>query len=92
MKKSDLLKLLEKFGNDADINSIIMENAEFKTKPIIAPPVTLLEEPPKTPDIKADTPVTVTAAELAKLFKEMNSQQVTEKEPEEGNDNAEIYL
>ena len=92
MKKSDLLKLLEKFGNDADINSIIMENAEFKTKPIIAPPVTLLEEPSKTPDIKADTPVTVTAAELAKLFKEMNSQQVTEKEPEEGNDNAEIYL
>ena len=91
MKKSDLLKLLENSAEDAEINSIIMENAEFKPK-IIEPPIALPAEPPKEPVIKSDTPVTVTAAELAKLFKEMNSQQVTKKEPEEDNDNAEIYL
>ena len=93
MKKADLMKLLAEKSDDDDITSIIMENSEFKPQTTPAP-----VEPQKTPtpaeslSIKSDTPLTVTAADLARIMAELTKKQSEKENDEEGENDAEIYL
>lgn len=88
MKKSEILELLKDLKDDDSTTEILKE--KFKTPPADPPPTPPAEPPNK--EVKADTMVTMTAAELLDFMKEFNKSNSNKMEKEEEDDNAEIFI
>lgn len=84
MKKSELLKMLESLKDDDDCSKIL----EASKPPQSEPPN---PEPPKSDPPKAEDKVTMTAAEMLRLFEDFKKKD-DKKKIEEDNDDAQIFI